>query len=121
MPVSASASLQPRDDDPDWLAALRAAARDASIARAGAAIGMSRTAVSLVLSGTYPGATIRVEARVRAKLMGQVNCPGLDRSITIDRCRDQATKPFSATSGRAAALWRACRTCPHSRIGGSHD
>lgn len=113
MPVSMSANLAPRADDPDWLAALRTAARDTSIARAAAAIGMSRPTVSLVLSGTYPAATDRIATQVRAKLMDQVACPGRGEAISLDSCRAQAAKPFSAASSRSAALWRACQSCPH--------
>ena len=103
----------PRDGDPDWLAALRTLARDTSIAEAARRIGMARASVSLVLAGKYPAQTGKVEALVRAKLIGLVACPAMGESIAIDRCRDISSRPFSAASGRAARQYRACQACPH--------
>lgn len=103
----------PRAADPDWLAALRAVAAQAGIAEAGRRIGMARASVSLVLAGKYPAGTDKVETRVRAVLLGRVACPAMGESIALDRCRDIASRPFSAASGRAARQFRTCQSCPH--------
>lgn len=102
-----------RDDDPDWLAALRQLARETSIAAAGRRIGMARASVSLVLAGKYPAQTDKVEATVRATLIGQVTCPAMGEPIAIDRCREISSRPFSAASGRAARQYNICQSCPH--------
>ena len=109
MPVTPAATA----DDPDWLVKLRAEAAATTIAAAARRIGMARASVSLVLSGGYPAGLARVEARVRAKLMDQVRCPAFGQDIALDRCRTQAARPFSASSGRAARLWEACAACPN--------
>lgn len=114
MPVTTRAPVTaPRADDPDWLAVLRAAAAAEGIAAAGRRIGMARPSVSLVLSGKYPAALDNVAAKVRAKLMDQVQCPAFGADIPLAKCRAQAARPFSAASASAARLWRACRTCPN--------
>lgn len=105
MPVSA--------DDPDWLAALRAVAAEHGNAEAGRRIGMARPSVSLVLAGKYPAGLDKVAAKVRAKLLDSVQCPAFGQDVPLARCHAQAARPFSAASSRAAALWRACQSCPH--------
>lgn len=102
----------PRATDPDWLAALRAVAAERSIAEAGRRIGMARSSVSLILSGKYPAQTDKVEATVRAKLLGRVSCPAMGEAIALDRCRDISSRPFSAASGRAARQFSTCQSCP---------
>ncbi|MEX3629341.1 MAG: hypothetical protein VB138_07455 [Burkholderia sp.] len=57
--------------DPDWLAMLREAVAATSQTDVAKLLDVSRTTVSLVLSGKYPGKTDRVAARV-LKTFGQV-------------------------------------------------
>lgn len=99
--------------DPDWLAALRAVAAEHGIAEAGRRAGISRTSASLLLAGKYTAGLNKVSAKIRARLLNSVMCPAFGQSITHERCSTQAAKPFSAASSRAAALWRACQSCPH--------
>lgn len=122
MPVSAPDTLPPRGpqdvlapraDDPDWLAALRAVAAAHGIAEAGRRVGISRPSASLLLAGRYPAKQDKVAAKVRAALLDSVRCQGLGQDISITRCHSQAARPFSAASSRAAALYRACQSCPH--------
>ena len=105
--------LAPRADDPDWLAALRAVAADHGIAEAGRRVGISRPAASLLLAGRYSAKLDKVAAKIRAALLDSVHCPALGQAISTTRCHSQAARPFSAASSRAAALWRACQSCPH--------
>lgn len=106
-------ALDPVPGEPDWLAAFRAYARVHGIAAAGAKIGRARPTASLILSGQYPAGTDKAEALVRAHLMGQVRCPAFGDDIPLAECREWASRPFSAASARSAAMYRACRACPH--------
>lgn len=109
-----SPNLAPIPGEPDWLAAFRAYAAKHGIAAAGERIGRARPSVSLVLSGNYPAGLDRIEAKVRAVLMDQVRCPGFGDEIPLAECRDWSSRSFSGASARSAAMYRACRACPHS-------
>ncbi|MFE0757214.1 hypothetical protein ACFW16_24860 [Inquilinus sp. NPDC058860] len=100
-----------RPVDPAVVALLRAeASRRGSIRAVADAIGRSRTAVSLALSGKYPASdTSRFEAAVLAAL-DQVECPFLAERVQRDRCR-LALGPCPTHAPHAAAHWRACQTC----------
>jgi len=111
--VTTSPNLQPRSDDPDWLAVLRAVAAAQTVKDAAERIGFARSSIALVLSGRYPGGTGRIEAAVRRHLMNQVACPGFGEDIPAADCREWASRPFSAASGRAAQMWRSCQACPN--------
>lgn len=87
-------------------------ARVGSIQAAAKAIGVSRTALSLVLAGKYPADTGRLEAKVRA-IAERVPCPHLGDLVRRDHCRDLALGPCPTHTPEAAAAWRACINCPH--------
>lgn len=116
-------SLVPIDGEPEWLAALRAYARETSIAAAGAKINRSRTAVSLLLAGKYPAKSLQqIRRACETAFQGRVNCPGLGEEIPADVCREWAEKPFAATSSQRVTMYRACQSCPNRPTpkGGSH-
>lgn len=104
--------------DPDWLTALRDACAARSQAAVAREVGVSRTTVSLVLSGRYPADHAAVAQRVRDTLMGDapVACPGLGETITAAACADWRAKARAlvATSSQRVAMYRACRACPHN-------
>jgi hypothetical protein len=106
-------------DMPAWIEALAAEATRTSGNAAAARIGYSPAVVSAVLSRTYRGDYTRVAEKVAGALMGvTVDCPVLGE-IARDRCLDEQTRGFSASSSVRARLYRACRgNCPHSRIKG---
>ncbi len=106
------------DDLPGWVAALAAACdRAPSQAEVARRIGYSPAVVSTVIKATYRGDFTRVEAAVRAHLMGDtVACPVLG-ALALAVCRRHAAAPFPASSPIAARVWQACQTCPHNRGG----
>lgn len=113
--------LDPIPGEPEWLARLRAFARETSIAAAGAKIGRSRTAVSLALAGKYPAKSLApLRAACVAAFQERFPCPGLGEAITPEECREWAEKPFAATSGARVAMYRACQACPHRPTKGGH-
>lgn len=77
------------------------------------AIGRSRTAVSLALSGRYPAKnTAEFEAAVLTAL-DRIDCPHLGAPVRRDHCRATAIGRCPTHSPHAAAAWRACQTCPN--------
>ncbi|WP_041794064.1 hypothetical protein [Pararhodospirillum photometricum] len=101
--------------DPRWLVLLRAEAERSSIAAAARRVGVSRSAASSLLSGTYPAtSTAAMAARVLAALDVRV-CPGLGGEVAPEVCADWRDKAWAlvATNGQRVAMYRACRACPH--------
>lgn len=95
----------------DWLALLAAEAARTTIAATGRRLGYSRTAVSLALTGNYPGRTDKLAATVLA-ILGRQACPHLGREVTPAECAGNAGE-MPTSSPAALRLWRACQTCPH--------
>jgi len=91
------------------LLALEAAASNKT--KAGERIGMSRTAVSLILANRYPSpSTAHVERRVLDAL-GRLQCIALDEVITTEQCQSQRKKPAPTHNPHAMQRWRACQHC----------
>ncbi len=97
--------------DGDWRSLLVGEVARTSIAATARRLGYSRTAVSLVLAGKYPGRTDTLAARVLAEL-GRVTCPHLGRTVTPGDCAISGGR-VPTSSPAALRLWRACQTCPH--------
>ncbi|MFL1552471.1 hypothetical protein ACI77I_25870 [Pseudomonas sp. D47] len=75
-------------------------------------IGMSRTAVSLILSNRYASpSTAGVERRVMATL-GRIECVALDEIVTTDQCQSYREKPAPTHNPQAMQYWSACQRCP---------
>lgn len=75
-------------------------------------IGMSRTAVSLILSNRYASpSTAGVERRVMETL-GRIDCVALDQVINTDQCQSYREKPAPTHNPQAMQQWRACQYCP---------
>jgi hypothetical protein len=76
----------------------------------------SRTTVSLVLSGTYPGNTDRIAERAIAvlELPQVVQCPYLGQELTIAACRDYSTQRAPTHHPTKMAHWRACQQCQNN-------
>ena len=112
-PVNQTAS----DQEPEWLAALRAEAQRTSQRLAGTVIGYSAAAVSLVLKGTYTGNLDRIESAVKGALLGAtIECPVLS-TLRRDVCAAHQVRKFAATNPMRIELYHACRSgCPHSNI-----
>jgi len=110
---------------PDWVAELAAYADRHGAKKAGAAIGYSNSAVSMVLNKSAAAEKLdldRIEQAVRGALMGlTVTCP-VYGEIGRDACLANQKLPFSPHRRERVAIYHACRGgCPHSRIGGGND
>lgn len=77
-------------------------------------LGYSSGAVSLVLSGRYPGRLDSVLTRVE-EVFGTrtVDCPVLGE-ITVGRCAKERRTPFSTANPIRVRLGRACPGCPNN-------
>jgi hypothetical protein len=101
----------------DWLVELASLADREGLGGVEKVIGYSRSAISNVINGKYPGDLDRVEQMVRGALMSlTVNCPILGE-IGRDQCLKEQKEPFRATSRHRAQLFHACKVCPNRRSG----
>jgi len=74
-------------------------------------IGMSRTAVSLILSNKYDSpSTAHVERRVM-EVLGQIDCPALGEQLTVERCQGFYQRQAPTHNPMAMQHWRACQQC----------
>jgi hypothetical protein len=96
-----------------WRDLLQQAVADHKRGRAGVAeqIGVSRTALSLILGGKYPAKTDRIAAKV-LDTYARIDCPHLGQTITQAQCRDFASRGAPTNSPRDMRHWRACQSCP---------
>lgn len=117
MNFASKALLAWGDPLPDWIGELAKLADAEGLAGAASRIGYSRSAISNVLAGKYPGDLGRIKEMVRGALMSAtVTCPVLGE-IGRDRCLIEQREPFRATSAFRAQLYHACRGgCPHSSL-----
>ncbi|TBV12781.1 hypothetical protein [Stutzerimonas kirkiae] len=82
--------------------------------RAGERIGMSRSAVTLVLANKYPSpSTAGIERRVMDTL-GRIDCAALDGVITVEQCQTYRERPAPTHNPMAMQHWRACQHCPNN-------
>ena len=72
-------------------------------------LGVSRSAVSLVLRGKYPGRPEKIYRRAE-EVYGMLECPFLRKPITFLQCHDYHTREMP--EDRAGVRhWRACKSC----------
>lgn len=104
---------------PDWVIALAEACDVQGQRRIADLIERSPALVSNVLrarygANGYAGDLVAVERIVRGALMNAtLACPVLGE-IGLNRCQDERTRPFTATSSMRGRLYRACRACDHN-------
>ena len=80
----------------------------------GKRIGMSRSAVSLVLANRYPSpSTAGVERRVLDAL-GRLDCVAIDAEVTAEQCQSYREKPAPTHNPQAMQHWKACLHCQHN-------
>lgn len=77
-------------------------------------LGISRSTLSLVLSGKYIASTEHVAQKV-LQVLSRVQCPHLQMDITHQQCRENSTRDAPTTSPRQMKFWRACQTCAHNQ------
>lgn len=77
--------------------------------------GMSKTTLSMVLNGKYPGNLNNIESQVITAYTNiTVVCPILS-TIPVRRCNAEQIKPFSSANPQRVRLYKACATCPHKK------
>lgn len=96
----------------DWRDILAQAVGASSCAQVARCLGVSRTAVSLLLSGKYPGSPERMAARI-VERYGRVTCPYLDREVAPAEC-ERYSGEMPTASPDALRHWRACQGCEHN-------
>lgn len=103
--------------EPRWLELLRAEAARTSIQALAARIQYSRSAVSLVLAGKYPGNTSKIEVKALAVLEPALNvsCPYLGTVIAVVDCRQYASQRAPTHNPVKMNHWRACHQCPNHK------
>lgn len=100
-----------------WFATLKAEVGLSSMQAVADVLGVSRTTISLVVSGKYGGKTDAVAQRVNDRL-GWFDCLYDGKKLTPETCRaiSQADAPTHNPS--KLAQWSACQRCPKNRKGG---
>lgn len=98
-----------------WLNLLRQEVAASTIQATATRLGVSRTAVSLVLSDKYPAKTDRIAQRV-IDVLGAVDCPVLGESIPPERCHSYRCMRAPTHNPIAMRHWRACQRCPNNPV-----
>lgn len=78
-------------------------------------LGVSRTMVSLYLSGRYAavgGRVDRFEDRALSVFSDRVRCPHLKLDISRNICRSHAELAMPMSDAKALKHWIACKGCP---------
>jgi hypothetical protein len=96
----------------DWLELLKKAVADTSITAVADKLDVSRTTISLVLSGKYPAKTDRIAAKV-LDTFARLTCPHTGVEITHADCRATSSGAVPTSSPQAMRQWRACQDCPN--------
>lgn len=97
--------------DLTWMAMLKEQVEARSITAVAADLGVSRTAVSLVLSGKYPGRTDKMAARI-VDVFSRVRCPYSGGLVSPAECAQRAGKMPMGSPG-TLRWWRMCQECEH--------
>jgi hypothetical protein len=101
----------PEQDPMDML---RAQVERTSMGVAADMLGVSRTAISLLLSGKYRADTKRMFARIHDVLGGH-ECPYTGAHMANSVCKRWHTRQRAPAQTAAAVLhWRACQRCEHN-------
>lgn len=77
-------------------------------------VGVSKTAICLLLSGKYPGGTEKMEQKIRAALTGFA-CAWNGQKTTARHCAAIASSPAPSWSPAAFRQWQACQSCANKR------
>lgn len=95
----------------DWFAVLKDEAERSSLRRLGEKLGYSKTALSMILRGTYYGKTDKAAAAVRHALL-RYTCPHSGETMSATACRTIAHAPPPTHNPIKMQQWRACQNCP---------
>ncbi|STQ75507.1 transcriptional regulator [Grimontia hollisae] len=100
-----------------WLDVLKEQVESTSLSSVANAMGVSKTMISQVINGKYPGNLERVQGLVESMYMGHtVECPVLGE-IPKHKCAAHQAATHVGSSPQAIRLWKACRSgCQHSQL-----
>lgn len=102
------------EQPPLFVQLLGAEVARSNMTETGKRIGMSRTAVSLVLANRYPSpSTAGVERRVM-DVLGRLECVAMGEVVTTAQCQSYREKPAPTHNPNAMQHWRACQFCPNN-------
>ena len=93
-----------------WKTLLNTAIERSNISAVASELGYSRTTISLVHSGRYPGETRHVERRIY-EVYSRVECPFTGGEISIMQCAERACGEAPTSSPMALKHWMACQRC----------
>lgn len=99
------------EEPPHFIRLLADAVALSSRAYVARQIGVSRSAVSTLLSNRYPSKTTNKIERKVVEALGRVDCPTLG-DITSAKCHRTRIRPFMNTNNQTIAQFRACANCP---------
>ncbi|OGS90824.1 MAG: LacI family transcriptional regulator [Gallionellales bacterium GWA2_60_18] len=97
---------------PDWFALLKQAVEGSSAQAVSEKLLVSRTTISLVMSGKYPAKTDKIAARV-LDVYARLTCPHTGVEISHAECRALSASAVPTSSPQAMRHWRACQSCTH--------
>lgn len=100
-------------DDAHTFDLARAAVEASSITAVALAVGYSRTAISLYLSGKYGAEEGKLEAAIRARY-DLYPCTYTGVEISSPDCTRRATAPRPFGGRAKEAHWLACQSCQHN-------
>ncbi|MEG2173845.1 MAG: hypothetical protein RRY29_11410 [Desulfovibrionaceae bacterium] len=95
-----------------WLMLLAQAVEASSCAEVARSLGVSRSTVSLCLTGKYPGGTTRMEQRVLTVLGGHT-CPQTGQKVSTSHCQSRRAEAMPTANPYVLQQWRECATCKH--------
>ncbi|WP_028536179.1 transcriptional regulator [Paludibacterium yongneupense] len=100
------------NSEPRWLAWLRTEAAHSNITEVAQRIGYSRTTVSLVIAGKYPGKIDRIAHTVTTMLEARL-CPHLQQPVSEGDCQIAALGPAPTHHPMKLGHWRSCQRCSY--------
>lgn len=96
----------------DWRSLLASAVKQSSCAAVGRELGISRTAVSLLLAGKYKGKSDRMAVLILEKF-SSVECPVQGRRLARAFCIKQRAEALPTANPFALRAWLACQKCAY--------
>lgn len=101
------------EQPPLWISLLAREVEQSNRKSAGERVGVSRTAVSLVLVNRYPCSTEGVARKVM-DVLGRIECVALGEVITAEQCQTYRERKAPTHNPMAMQHWRACQHCPNN-------
>lgn len=99
--------------EPRWLQLVREAVGSTNRAAVASRLGYSRTTISLVVAGKYPGRIDKIAKKAIEVLEPPVTvaCPHLSEEIPVEQCIQFAQRKVPTHNPQKMAHWRACQEC----------